>query len=394
MVTSQNVFYRANLDLVPDKKRQVFRIFFRVLRTIILLFMLLNFLWGLGVLFFRKEVNTAAIVTTGGTKDYLSGTFFELLAGYESDLTFKRHYFHLSGEKLYQYHYYGADTVALVWQYSQSLFHVCFVYPLSWITVKLSYLFGWSSEHLYSASNLWIMVSSIFLVSLMIRILVGFNAWKTYKNADKMKILQHKANEIKAKYRNKSDFQSKQQMQFEIMKMYRKMNVSPSGNALNTFLFTPFLFAIFVMVRTTRMIKDSSTETFSLTRTVWDSLKALQWIYLVPVFIYLGLFLFDNFALERIFKPTQKVIIIQNPKDQNKTRNFLFKWVFKIMFFVFFFMVPTGTSIYWIFSSLFEIIQKIIFFYLNKWQKKRQALFKKGVISPWTLKKFFTFSSR
>lgn len=83
-----------------------------------------------------------------------------------------------------------------------------------------------------------------------------------------MKIIQHKVSEIKAKYRNKDDFHSKQQMQLEIMKMYRKMNVSPSGNALNSFLFTPFLFAIFIMVRTTRMIKDSGTETFSLTRTI------------------------------------------------------------------------------------------------------------------------------
>ncbi len=393
-MTNHNIFYRANLEIKPAKTKQVLRSLFQGLRLIIFLFMLLNFFWGLGILFFRQQINTAAITDSDGKKDYLSGTFFEVLAGYETALSFKRHYFHLVGNDFYQYHYYGADNVALIWKYSQSLFHVCFVFPLSWITVKISYLFGWSANHLHAQSNLWIMISSIFLVSLMIRIIVGFNAWKTYKNADKMKILQHKANEIKAKYRNKDDFHSKQQMQFEIMKMYRKMNVSPSGNALNSFLFTPFLFAIFIMVRTTRMIKDSGTETFSLTRTIWDSLKALQWIYLLPVGVYLSLFLFDNFGFDRLFKKEQKVIIIQNPKTENKTRSFLFKWVFKIMFLVFFFIVPTGTSIYWIFSSLFEILQKIIFFYLEKWQKKQRALLKKGVIKPWTLKRFFSFSSK
>lgn len=387
---NKSFFYQTNFAVKPKSYKTVLRTIWKIFRIIVLVFMLTNFFWGLGVLFFRQQIATTAITDNAGKKDFVSGTFFEILAGYQTDLTFKNHIFHYKNGDLYQYHYYGANNIATIWNYSHSIFHVCFAYPISWIMVKISYGFGWSSSKLNSQSNLLIMIAAIFLISLLIRLLVGYNAWTTYLNSDKMKLVQQKSAEIKYKYRDRNDFRSKQAMQLEIMKMYRKMNINPTGNALNSFLFTPFLFAIFIVVRTTRMIKDSNSIDFSLTRTVWDSLKAFNWIYLLPAAIYLCMFLFDNFLIERIFKQPKKTVVIKNPKTESKSRKFLFKWVFKIMFLVFFFIVPTGTSIYWIFSSFFEIMQKIIFFYLLKWVRKRRALIKKGIVIPWKQKLSFT----
>ena len=382
--------YWNDLDLKPRLKVQPWKIALRIVKWLVLLFMLVNFFWGLGILFFRTQIATASILEDNGTKNYLSGTYFEILAGYQPDLTFKRYVFHVKDNVLYQYHYFGANSFQLVWEYSNSLFHLCFVYPISWLLVQTSYGFGWTSQNLASTQNLWIMISAIFVVSLLVRLFISYNSWKTYKNKDKMELAQQKVATIKEKYRDQTDFQGKQRQQLEIMQVYKKANLSPGSSSLEAFMFTPFLFAIFVVVRTTRMIKDSGTATFSLTQTIWDSLTTYQWIFLIPVAVYLVLFVLDNFVLDRFLKTPKPVVVIKNPKKTNKSRSFLFKWAFKIMFLVFFFIVPTGTSIYWIFSSFFEVCQKIIFFYLARWHKKRDLLIRKGLVEPWH-KKFAFF---
>ena len=172
-------------------------------------------------------------------------------------------------------------------------------------------------------------------------------------------------------------------MQFEIMALYRQEKINPLSASLEGFAFAPLLFAMFVVVRSTRILKDSGTPEFSLTTTMWDAVSAGYWVYLIPIAVYLALMLIDTFLLPRILKvkPKQKVII--NPEQNKKTGRWIFKWGFKILFIVFFFLVPTGTSVYWIFSSFFEICQKLLLAFVQKVQHQKIIAKKQGVSFKW-----------
>lgn len=83
-----------------------------------------------------------------------------------------------------------------------------------------------------------------------------------------MNSLQGKVNDIKAKYRDVNSLEAKQKQQLEIMQLYRQAKINPLSTALEGFAFAPFLFAMFVVVRSSRILKDSSTETFSFSATI------------------------------------------------------------------------------------------------------------------------------
>lgn len=372
-----------------DKKRQTNSFFLLVksfltfLKWILLLFMVIIFFWGLGTLFFDKDVKTTEIEILNPEgivkeKTYISGVFFELISGYQEELIFKNHVFHMTNGEIYEYDYRAAQNVDEMLSYSSSPFYAFLVLPTSWLMNKIAFALSWSKNALGLEKNLISMIFTIFFTSLILRIFTSAGTWKQQQNQLKMKRIQSKIDLIKEKYKDQNSAEAKQKSQWEIMSLYRKENINPLGSALEGFAFAPFLFAMFVVVRTSRILKDSSTETFSFTTNIWEAISNNQeMIYLIPVLVYFCLFAFDNFLLTRYI---EKKTIAKQPtiKKKSKFSQTALKWAFKVLFFIFFFIVPVGTSVYWIFSSFFESVQKSILFQVQKYQKKQKILEKKG----------------
>lgn len=353
----------------------------------------------MGTLFFNRWINTGQVIGYNEAgeevKTYTSGVFFEVQAGYVKSLTFKRHIFHLTEENvLYQYDYYPVVDIEDAWFYSRSPFYVFFVLPVSWILTETAELLGWKAGNLGSQDNLTAMIVSIFLTTLLLRLIAGFGSFKQQKNKSKMEAVQSQVNAIKEKYKDATSFEAKQKMQWETMALYRREKINPLSGSLEAFAFAPFLFAMFVVVRNSRILKDSGTDIFSFTTTLWEQVKTLNTIYFIPAAVYLVIFVINNFLLPRllVFKPKNADLILE--KNKKSGRGQILKWVFKLLFIVIFFIVPVGTSVYWIFSSFFEMIQKILVFLWEKNSRKKKVLRKNlKTAQLWNLKNNPSFNS-
>ena len=365
MSTNQSYFNRwETFNVKATSRKHPIKVFLTIIKWLLLFSSVIIFFWGMGTLFFNTNVTVSQVEVLDDkgklTKIYTDGVFFEVISGYDSDLIYKQHIFNITDNDLYEYSYLSVNNFDDMWRWSSSAFYVLFVLPISWLLTSTTQFLGWDKNNLASDHNLFLMIASIFIVSLLLRLITGVGSWKQQQKQQKMKMLQGKIGDIKNKYKDNTTIEGKQKMQFEIMALYRQEKINPLSASLEGFAFAPLLFAMFVVVRSTRILKDSGTPEFSLTTTMWDAVSAGYWVYLIPIAVYLALMLIDTFLLPRILKvkPKQKVII--NPEQNKKTGRWIFKWGFKILFIVFFFLVPTGTSVYWIFSSFFEICQKLL----------------------------------
>ncbi|KAF5295855.1 hypothetical protein FQA39_LY13028 [Lamprigera yunnana] len=104
----------------------------------------------------------------------------------------------------------------------------------------------------------------IFFTVLIIRSITLAFSWKSQVNQGKMQDIQLKAAEIKAKYKDKKDTQSKQKMSQETNALYKKEGISPFGALGGSFASLPFLFAIYTIIRSTRSLKIANIGEISL----------------------------------------------------------------------------------------------------------------------------------
>lgn len=112
------------------------------------------------------------------------------------------------------------------------LFNNLLVYPIAWLMVFLSNIFG-----------------GFYIVGLLITtLLVRTIAWPIYAKTNdmslKMQLMQPELNKIQEKYGNKQDERSKQMQQWEMAQLYKKYKVGLSG-CLMPFLQFPIFMAIY-----------------------------------------------------------------------------------------------------------------------------------------------------
>ncbi len=375
----------------PKVYTHPFWIFISVIKWFLLFSLTITFFWGLGTLLFNRWVSTSQVTTyefdSAGEEVYVGGVFFEIDSGYSSDLVFKRHIFHVNEGVLFEYDYYQVNSIDSAWHYSRSPFYVFLVLPTSWILTKITQGLSWNSSAVGSDKNLAVMIVGLFIATLILRLIAGFGVFRQQQNKEKMEAIQSQTAVIKNKYKDTDNLQEKQKMQWEIMELYRRENINPLSNSLESFAFAPFLFAMFVVVRTSRILKDSGTDNFSFTTTLWDQLKNAEAVYFIPIAVYLCLFAIDNLILPRLLINKTKDPNTLLEKDKKKGWGGIFKWVFRLIFLIFFFIVPVGTSVYWTFSTFFEICQKILFFLWGKRAQKQRIIEKRRRSSSlWDLK--------
>lgn len=385
------------LDINPRTQVSTPRRIFKILTNIFLVGMVVIFFWGMGTVFLNSAVQATTVpVDSAQNVDYVAGVFFEITAGFETvinDTTnkindHKSHILFWEDGEIQEHRYYPVNSFGNIWDAAQAPSYL-FVLPINWLITKLSLWFGWRPNALGSNFNLFTVISAMFFVTLLLRLFNFSNTWKQKKNQNILENLKTQTTEIKAKHANSNDPMAKQREKQDIMMLYRQHNINPLSSVLQGFAFMPVLFTMFIAVRYGRIIKESSTAVFSLTKSIWSSLSTdffAKAVYLIPVVVYVFLFSFDLFLSEWFFKKKPKFTVASAAANKSQKKQKLIKWGFRLMFFVFFFVVPTGTSIYWIFNSFFEIIQKILLEFFTKLSKKKAALKKKGINSPlWKL---------
>lgn len=189
---------------------------------------------------------------------------------------------------------------------------------------------------------------SIIVMTILINLAFYPLRQKSFKSMQKMKDLQPKMNAIKSKYEKyKKDMEKRQQMNQEIMALYKAEGVSPTGGCLPLLIQFPFLIAIYRMLAIAIELRHAPFFLWIQDLSVKDP------YYITPIVMGLTMW-YQN-----------KLTPVTAGADQTTAKMMKF---LPILFTFMFLQFPSGLVLYWLFNNLFAIGQQYLT--LNKNKKK------------------------
>jgi YidC/Oxa1 family membrane protein insertase len=201
-----------------------------------------------------------------------------------------------------------------------------------WFTVLAKPLF-WLLDKLHAVIGNW----GWAIVALVVLLKIAFywlNA-SAYRSMAKMKAVAPKVNELRERYKDKP-----QQMQQEMMRIYREEKVNPLGGCLPIFVQMPFFIALYWVLL-------SSVEMRQAPWTLWitDLAQPDPW-FILPVLM----------TASSLFQ----VWLNPAPTDPMQAK---IMWIMPLAFGFMFFFFPAGLVLYWLTNNILSIAQQ---WYINK----------------------------
>lgn len=198
-----------------------------------------------------------------------------------------------------------------------------------WFTILSKPLF-WLLSELHKLIGNW----GWSIVGLVVILKIAFywlNA-KAYGSMAKMKAINPKVMEMRERLKDKP-----QQMQQEMMRIYREEKVNPLGGCLPIFVQMPFFIALYWVLL-------SSVEMRGAPWIGWiTDLSAKDPYYILPILMTL------TSLLQTWLNPT--------PPDPIQAR---MMWIMPLIFSVMFFVFPAGLVLYWLTNNILSIAQQYV----------------------------------
>ncbi|QIN45450.1 membrane protein insertase YidC [Mycoplasma capricolum subsp. capripneumoniae] len=358
----------------PKTKKEIFKVVIKWLKVFGFLFILVSMLWGC-VQMYQAQYSVNQIVDMTGKSVYTPGVSFEIILSSLGEQGSKVHHFVYDKGSFFEYGYNAITSWKETFKLTQSPFYGFFVYPTAWILAGMIKLFsGTLNPLLDKSSQLSYGISSIFAIFLTTLLIKGITlsfGWKSQINQEKMQDIQLKVADIQAKYKDKKDMQSKQKQQLEIQALYKKENMSQFSALAGSFAPLPFLFAIYAIVRSTRALKIASVGPIALIEGPWQQITAGNYIYIIILAIYLPLQAVSMLLPTLLQMKKQKSITLTEAQKKSRKKQLTMQVVMMFVFIIIIVSVATGVCIYWIFSSVLQIIQTYAFYLYS--EKKRKA---------------------
>ena len=186
----------------------------------------------------------------------------------------------------------------------------------------------WLLDHLYGLLKNW----GWSIVALVVLLKIAFywlNA-AAYRSMAKMKAINPKVMEMRERLKDKP-----QQMQQEMMRIYREEKVNPLGGCLPIVVQIPFFIALYWVLL-------SSVEMRNAPWIGWiNDLSAKDPYYILPL-LMTGSTMFQTWL-----NPT--------PPDPVQAK---MMWIMPLVFSVMFFVFPAGLVLYWLTNNLLSIAQQ------------------------------------
>ncbi len=191
---------------------------------------------------------------------------------------------------------------------------------------------------------------ALVIFSLLTKIVFMPLTIKSTESMKKMQQLTPKLNELKAKYKDKPD-----QMQKEMMKLYRDNKVNPMGGCFPLLLQMPFFFALYSAL-------IDSIDLWRAPFILW--MKDLS----MPdtVFTYSGFNLNILPILMTASTFLQQKLTTVDTGGQQKAM----MMIMPFMFIFIFWSMPSGLVLYWALQNLFQILHQL---FINYRAKKKNA---------------------
>ena len=196
-----------------------------------------------------------------------------------------------------------------------------------WLTILSKPLF-WLLDQLHKLLGNW----GWAIVALVVLLKIAFywlNA-SAYRSMGKMKAINPKVMEMRERYKDKP-----QQMQQEMMRIYREEKVNPLGGCLPIFVQMPFFIALYWVLLSTVEMRNAPWIGWITDLSTKD-----------PYFI-LPLLMTASTMFQTWLNPT--------PPDPVQAK---MMWIMPLMFSVMFFFFPAGLVLYWLTNNILGIAQQ------------------------------------
>ncbi len=131
------------------------------------------------------------------------------------------------------------------------------------IAFLLGFVINFIFNIIYGLSPANALGFTIIIFTIFIRILMLPLVHKQMESMRKMQEIVPLTNEIKEKYKNKTDKESKQKEQMEIQQLYSKHGVNPFGGCLPMFIQMPIFFALNQIIRNAYSYIDKINVVYS-----------------------------------------------------------------------------------------------------------------------------------
>ena len=189
--------------------------------------------------------------------------------------------------------------------------------PLYWLLDKIHGVLGnWG----------WSIVALVFLLKLLF---YPLNA-KAYASMAKMKAINPKVMDLRERYKDKP-----QQMQMEMMRIYREEKVNPMGGCLPIIIQIPVFIALYWVLL-------SSVEMRGAPWMLWiKDLSVRDPYFILPIIMTL------TTLLQTALNPA--------PPDPMQAK---LMWFMPLIFSVMFFFFPAGLVVYWVTNNILTIAQQ------------------------------------
>ena len=291
------------------------------------------------------------------TKPYLDGW-----KGYGTEWSFQKF---KNGEYVF-------DFWQALWGWPVSLLS----WPIAWLCSTIGKGLG--------DSFFW----GILFTTLIVRTL----AWPIYSKQNSMSLkttlMQPEINRLQAKYANRKDPQSQQQMQMEMMKIYKKHGVSPMGCLLPMFIQFPIFIAMYEVVKRLncdQIINVNGVEVvqkgafalsntkvfnfFELNTSFFDASSVWDKVFAAGIaIIYAAVTLLSQHLAQKkpaYMKEYQKNRPMTQQQEQQQKQMKMMNYIMVIMF-VFMALSSTSLALYWLIGGVYQIFQSFIGRKLNE----------------------------
>lgn len=198
-----------------------------------------------------------------------------------------------------------------------------------WLTILAKPLYWLLSElHKFIGNWGWSIVALVLLLKIAF---YWFNA-KAYSSMAKMKAINPKIQEMRERLKDKP-----QQMQQEMMRIYREEKVNPMGGCLPIIIQMPVFMALYWVLQSSVEIRNAP----------W-----IGWIHDLSMpdpFFILPLLMMLSSLLQTALNPA--------PPDPMQAK---MMWIMPLMFSVMFFFFPAGLVLYWLTNNILSIAQQWI----------------------------------
>lgn len=303
---------------------------------------------GLEVHIVRANSAEAEVITGDALTEFMSNNNYEPL----TDEGFvNQDFFNVTFEKegaSAMYSVYVAGGEVPIHSDDASFFDWILVIPFAFLTQFFAGVFGNS------------FIVGILITTIIVRTL----AWPIYAKSNdmslKMNIAQPEMQKVQNKYATKKDPQSQQQMQAEMMQVYKKYGIG-FGGCLLPFLQMPIFIAMFNVVR--RITVPGGMYADSVSNTMFFGIDVTATNSTLIAGILAVIVGATMFALQKIAQT--KPAYTKNTGTQNAQAQQSQKTMKYVMYFMVFMMMSIAfqsqaLAVYWLFGNLYSIGQTLI----------------------------------